>query len=95
MKDFFSDEDDDFFSGSPEDKYRDIISNANKNLVENEVLSLIKKLSTIELLLEEKLQLDDIEDLVKNYGLSNIQDVNTKYNSNLILSMSNILSLNE
>lgn len=47
-------EDDDIFGGSPRTKFFDIVYNANRNLVENELENLLDRYVAMEIMLEEK-----------------------------------------
>ena len=89
-------EDDDIFGGKPEDKFFDIIYNANRNLVQNELVDTVSRTAVMELLLEEMLGEDkDIEAIIANYYSNNTDKVNNKMNDLYIQMMGNILSQNE
>ncbi len=89
-------EDDDIFGGKPEDKFFDIIYNANRNLVQNELVDTVSRTAAMELLLEEMLGEDkDIEAIIANYYSNNTDKVNNKMNDLYIQMMGNILSQNE
>ncbi len=87
--------DDDIFEGTPESKYFDIIFNANRNVVENEILNIMEKMSVLELLLEEMLEGKDIDSIVRNYAINHSQKVKERTTNNIIESMGNILSQSE
>ena len=86
---------DDIFEGTPESKYFDIIFNANRNVVENEILNIMEKMSVLELLLEEMLEGKDIDSIVRNYAINHSQKVKDRTTNNIIESMGNILSQSE
>ncbi len=86
---------DDIFEGTPESKYFDIIFNANRNVVENEILNTMEKMSVLELLLEEMLEGKDIDSIVRNYAINHSQKVKERTTNNIIESMGNILSQSE
>ncbi len=89
-------EDDDIFGGKPEDKFFDVLYNANRNLVQNELINAVSKSVAMELLLEEILGDDkDIEGIISNYIVNNTDKVNTRINDLYIEMMGNILSQNE
>ncbi len=89
-------EDDDIFGGKPEDKFFDIVYNANRNLVQNELINATTKSAAMELLLEEMLgEEKDIEGIIANYILNNQDKVNNRINDLYIEMMGNILSQNE
>lgn len=89
-------EDDDIFGGKPEDKFFDIVYNANKNLVQNELINATTKSAAMELLLEEMLgEEKDIEGIIANYIMNNQDKVNNRINDLYIEMTGNILSQNE
>ncbi len=87
--------DDDIFEGTPEGRYFDIVFNANRNVVENELLNTIEKMSALELLLEEMLEGKDIENIIRNYIINNPEKIKERKINNIIESMGNILSQSE
>ncbi len=87
--------DDDIFEGTPEGRYFDIVFNANRNVVENELLNTIEKMSALELLLEEMLEGKDIENIIRNYIINNSEKIKERKINNIIESMGNILSQSE
>jgi len=89
-------EDDDIFGGKPEDKFFDIVYNANRNLVQNELIDALSKSAAMELLLEEMLGEDkDVEGIIANYIMNNTDKVNDRINDLYIGMTGNILSQNE
>ncbi len=89
-------EDDDLFGGSPKKKYFDIIFNANRNLVENALSENLKRVVILEKLLEERLnESEDIDMLIRNYAISNIDDVESMLTDAYIAGMGDILTQNE
>ena len=92
----FFDEEDDLFGGSPKKKYFDIIFNANRNLVEEELSDNLRKIAALELLLEEMLGEDKhIMQIVQNYIWENQEKIDQKTTSLFIEGMGNILTKNE
>ncbi len=87
--------DDDIFEGTPEGKYFDIVFNANRNVVENEISNIIEKMSALELLLEEMLEGKDIDNIIKNYIINHPDKIKQRKTNNIIESMGNILSQSE
>ncbi len=87
--------DDDIFEGTPEGRYFDIVFNANRNVVENELLNTIEKMSALELLLEEMLEGKDVENIIRNYIINNPEKIKERKINNIIESMGNILSQSE
>ncbi len=89
-------DDDDIFGGSPEGKFFDIVYNANKNLVQNELVKHISKSAAMELLLEELLGDDkDIEGIIANFSANNSDKVLSRTNDLYIEMTGNILTQNE
>ena len=89
-------EDDDLFGGSPQKKYFDIIFNANRNLVEEELSKNLEKLAAYELLFEEMMgEEKDIMQILQNYIWENPEKVKEKQTSLFIEGMGNILTKNE
>jgi hypothetical protein len=89
-------DDDDLFGGSPRKKYFDIIFNANRNLVEDELSRNIEKLAAYELLFEEMMgEEKDIMQIIQNYIWENPDKVKEKQTSLFIEGMGDILTKNE
>ncbi len=92
----FLDDDDDIFGGSPQKKYFDIIFNANRNLVEDELTNNLRKIAALELLLEDMLgEEKDILQIVQNYIWENQEKIDQKTTNLFIEGMGNILTKNE
>jgi len=92
----FLDDDDDIFGGSPRKKYFDIIFNANRNLVEDELARNLEKLAAYELLFEEMMgEEKDIMQIIQNYIWENPDKVKEKQTSLFIEGMGDILTKNE
>lgn len=92
----FLDDDDDIFGGSPRKKYFDIIFNANRNLVEDELSRNLEKLAAYELLFEEMMgEEKDIMQIIQNYIWENPDKVKEKQTSLFIEGMGDILTKNE
>ncbi len=89
-------EDEDIFGGKPEDKFFDIVYNANKNLVKNELANNITRTAAMELMIEEMIEKDEDSDIVLANYISNNQDkVNERANNLYIELTGNILTQNE
>jgi hypothetical protein len=89
-------DDDDLFGGSPRKKYFDIIFNANRNLVEDELSRNLEKLAAYELLFEEMMgEEKDIMQIIQNYIWENPDKVKEKQTSLFIEGMGDILTKNE
>ena len=89
-------DDDDIFGGTPEKKFFDIVYNANRNLVQDEVNNLITKSAAMELLLEEILgEEKDVDGIIANYIANNADKLNERLNDYYIGMTGNILTQNE
>jgi hypothetical protein len=89
-------EDDDIFGGSPRKKFYDIVYNANRNLVENEIDAILVRTNAMEALLEERLQDgEDIEKLIVAHNYSDLTAVENHKINSYIVHTGNILSQNE
>ncbi len=89
-------EDEDIFGGKPEDKFFDIVYNANKNLVKNELANNITRTAAMELMIEEMIGKDEDSDTVlANYIFNNQDKVNERANNLYIELTGNILTQNE
>jgi hypothetical protein len=89
-------DDDELFGGSPKKKYFDIIFNANRNLVEDELTHNLQKIAALELLLEEMLGEDkDVMQIVQNFIWENQNKIEEKTTNLFIEGMGNILTKNE
>ncbi len=89
-------EDDDIFGGKPEKKFFDIVFNANRNLVQDELNNSVRKIATLELLLEEMLgEGKDTDAIINNYVFNNQDKVNQRVNNIYIEMMGNVLTQNE
>jgi len=92
---FFDDEDDIFTGGSPKKKFFDIVYNANRNLVENELDKLVMRLCIVESLLERQMDEEAIEQEVKQQSLLPSDDLQSCTDSKYIELTANILTQNE
>ena len=52
-KDWFTEDDDDIFFGSPKSKFFDILEQTHRDLVEDEVDKVIEKLAILELIISQ------------------------------------------
>ncbi len=92
---FFDDEDDIFTGGSPKAKFFDIVYNANRNLVENELDKLVTRLCALEELLEEKMGEDEMEEELKKMCYLPSEELENAKASKYIELTANILTQNE
>lgn len=75
-KDWFLEDEDDIFVGSPKSKYFDISRQANEEIVEEEFDKLLEKVAVMEMLLSEGKDEDfDINNVIRQYVLENLDEV--------------------
>lgn len=75
-KDWFVEDENDIFSGTPKSKYFDVTRHANKEIVEEEFDKLLEKVAVMELLLSKDKGEDfDINVFIKQYLLQNLDEV--------------------
>lgn len=75
-KDWFLEDEDDIFLGSPKSKYFDVARNANSEVVEEEFDKLLEKVAVMELLLSKDKDEDfDVNLLIKQYVIKNLDEV--------------------
>ncbi|PLY08845.1 MAG: DUF2018 domain-containing protein [Arcobacter sp.] len=75
-KDWFLEDEDDIFTGSPKSKYFDITNQANNEIVEDEFDKLLEKYAVMELLLSKDKDEDfDINRVIKQYVFENLDEV--------------------
>jgi hypothetical protein len=75
-KDWFLEDEDDIFTGSPRSKYFDISGQANEEIVQDEMDKLIEKLAVMEMMLsKDKDEEFDINNVVKQYVFENMDEV--------------------
>lgn len=93
MYNLFEDEDD-IFSGSPRSKFIDVIYNANRDLCANELERLMERLSTLEIIVQEQLELD-VDKAVNDVYFSRGEEVAAATKNNYMISVGRILTQNE
>jgi len=77
FKNWFSEDEDDIFMGSPKSKFFDVTREASKDVVEDEIDKIIEKLAILELMaLDEKGEDFNINESIKKYILENKEKVN-------------------
>jgi len=94
MYNLFEDEDD-IFQGSPKSKFLDIVFNANRDLVHNELARLMERMAVMELMLQEQLGEEDIDAQVRRCEFERADDVEMMAKNLYIISVGNVLSRNE
>ena len=74
--DWFSEDEDDIFMGSPKSKFFDVSREASKDIVEEEIDKIVEKLAVLEMIISEnKGENFDINDFIKEYTLENYEKV--------------------
>ena len=72
FKDWFSEDEDDIFMGSPKSKFFDVTREASKEVVEDEMDKIIEKLAVLEMIVSEnKDENFDINEYIKEFALEN------------------------
>ena len=70
--DWFSEDEDDIFMGSPKSKFFDVSREASKEVVEEEIDKIIEKLAVLEMIVSEgKGENFDINEYIKEFTLEN------------------------
>jgi len=87
-------DDDDIFLGSPKSKFLDIVFNANRNLVKDELARIVDRMAALEMLLDEKLG-EDWERQLATRDYDRRSEVEEKAKSLYIEYTGNVLSSNE
>ena len=77
FKDWFSEDEDDIFMGSPKSKFFDVSREASKDIVEEEIDKIVEKLAVLEMIISEgKGESFDINQYIQDYTFANMDDVN-------------------
>lgn len=76
FKDWFTEDDDDIFFGSPKSKFFDIMEQTHRDLVEEELDKVIEKLAILELIASQDKDEDfDINSYLEDFKEKNLEDV--------------------
>jgi len=92
IQELFS-EDDGMFMGTPKSKFFDIVFNANRNLVENELEDIIERMCLLEMIAEESVE--NLEQKLAEVKFSQSEELEAKKFDAFINSTGNILTQNE
>lgn len=77
IKNWFEEDEDDIFTGSPKSKFFDISKNASSEVVEDELDKIIEKYAVMEMLLtQDKDENFDLNKLLAQYTFENSDKVN-------------------
>ncbi|NPA55216.1 MAG: DUF2018 family protein [Epsilonproteobacteria bacterium] len=90
MHDLFKD-DDGLFMGTPRSKFFDIVFNANRNLVEEELENIIERMCLLEMMIDD----DDLERKLQELKYTKQNELEDRKTDAFIHSMGNVLSQNE
>ena len=78
FKDWFTEDDDDIFFGSPKSKFFDILEQTHRDLVEDEIDKVFEKLAILELIVSKDKDEDfDINSYINEFKLDNLSEVNS------------------
>ncbi len=69
------DEEDSIFGGTPESKYWDIHGQISEDLRKDEFDALVEKMATMEAMLSEIHDIEDLSKVINNYSFSNADKV--------------------
>ncbi len=94
MYNLFEDEDD-IFQGSPKSKFMDIVFNANRDLVQNELDRLMRRLAAMEVLLQETHGEDGIDRVIKSMDFERSDEIEMMAKNLYLTSVGNVLTQNE
>ena len=86
-------DDDGMFMGTPRSKFFDIVYNANRNLVEQELEDIIERMCLLEMIAEENEE--ELEQKLAELKFSKSEDLEARKFDAFINSMGNIVSQNE
>lgn len=76
MKDWFTEDEDDIFMGSPKSKFFDIVRTASSEVVEDEIDKIIEKYAILEMLLTKDKDEDfDLNKFLAQYAFENSEEV--------------------
>ena len=77
FKDWFTEDEDDIFMGSPKSKFFDVSRQASKDIVEEEMDKIVEKLAVLEMIICAGKDEDfDINQYIRDYTFANMDDVN-------------------
>ena len=92
IQELFND-DDGAFMGTPKSKFFDIVFNANRNLVEQELEDLIERMCLLEMIAEEAVE--NVDQKLMELKFTKSQELEDRKFDTYINSMGNILTQNE
>jgi len=93
IKDLFAD-DDGMFMGTPKSKFFDIVFNANRGLVENELEDLVERIALLEMVLADA-NIENVEQKMQEIKYNNSAELEDAKFDIFVSSMGNVLTQNE
>lgn len=76
FKDWFTEDEDDIFMGSPKSKFFDVTREASQDVVEEEIDKIVEKVAILEMILSEGKAHDfDINKVIEEYKFNNEKEV--------------------
>ena len=94
MYNLFEDEDD-IFQGSPKSKFMDIVFNANRDLVQNELERLMTRMAAMEVMLQESYGEEKVDRAIKSMEFERADEIGMTVKNLYMISVGNILTQNE
>src|SRR5574344_2829577 len=78
FKDWFTEDEDDIFFGSPKSKFFDILEQTHRDLIEDEIDKIFEKLAILELIVSKDKDEDfDINSYINQFKLDNLSEINS------------------
>lgn len=72
FKDWFTEDEDDIFMGSPKSKFFDVVRQASNDVVEEELDKIIQKVAVLEMLISENKDEDfNVNNYINEYAIAN------------------------
>ncbi|MGM0519434.1 MAG: DUF2018 family protein [Campylobacterota bacterium] len=76
FNEWFTEDEDDIFMGSPKSKFFDVVREASSDVVEGELDKIVEKVAVLEMLLsKQKGEEFDVNDLIEQYKIENFKEV--------------------
>lgn len=94
MYNLFEDEDD-IFQGSPKSKFMDIVFAANRDLVQNELERLMRRLAAMEVMLQETHGEEGIDRAIRSMEFERSDEIEMMVKNLYLTSVGNVLTQNE
>ncbi len=78
FKNWFTEDEDDIFFGSPKSKFFDILEQTHRDLIEDELDKVFEKLAILELIVSKDKDEDfDINSYINEFKLDNLSEINS------------------